>query len=200
MSKLVGITLRQECCSFSKETRDQLDIRFYSLLKECDLIPILLPNDETIVKEYLSKIKFSGFIFTGGGEPFPYSCYRTTRDCIEKILLEYSLVNDLPILGICRGMLVLGVYFGTELVKVKGHVGLKHKIINKNEEIQIKNSFHNWAIKEGNESIQVNKLSEDGVIEAVINEKNKIYGIMWHPERMNKYEYDDIEFIHNIFK
>lgn len=198
--KLVGITIKQEDCLLYKEVRDQLDTSFYSLLRECDIIPILLPNDDIIVKKYLDEMEFSGFILSGGGLPFPYSGRRTVRDYIENKLIEHSLVKDLPVLGICRGMQALGVYFGAKLVKVEGHVDVIHKIKDESGEIKVKNSFHNWAIKEGNELIHVSMFSEDGVVEAVVNEENQMHGIMWHPERMNKYEKDDIEYIRKIFR
>ena len=59
------------------------------------------------------------------------------------------LKNNLPVLGICQGMQVIGVRFGSKLIKVKNHVRKRHKLINLSKERFPKecNSFHNYSLK-----------------------------------------------------
>lgn len=129
----------------------------------------------------------------------------------DKFIYEYALTKDIPILGICGGMQLMGLVDNDREPKeilLKNNTDIKHfqkgikyvhdinivdhtllsKILNK-KEIKI-NSRHNYYIDKVNK-LKICAYSEDGLIEAVeIQDKKFVLGIQWHPESMLEYDLD----------
>lgn len=197
--KLIALTQRVEYIPCYKERRDCLDQKWYGLLKECGILPLIIPNNIDSAKELIYKLDISGFILTGGNNLLKYKGDAPERDNLEKFLIEYCIKTNKPLLGICRGMQNIQDYFGVSLEKVKWHIGLRHEIIIHGERV-IKNSFHSYGAKESTSYLSVIAKSNDGVIEAIRHVTYNICGIMWHPERNDPYETSDIEFISKFFQ
>lgn len=121
--------------------------------------------------------------------------------------LKYAYDEDIPVLGICLGMQVMGVLFGGVMIDINNHkkrLNYAHSItinkssklynIYKNNVIKV-NSRHKSVIK--NTKLMISAISNDGYIEA-IEDKNKRFfiGVQWHPESMITYD----EKQSNIFK
>lgn len=104
-----------------------------------------------------------------------------------------------PIIGICRGIQVLNVFFkGTLLQDIPSlyattlqHHQDNHIVHIQNStflsqylpsSIQV-NSFHHQNILKPSSLFHVNAISEDGLIEGI--ENHQILAFQWHPERMN---------------
>ena len=68
--------------------------------------------------EYLNIIKPEGLVLSGG-EDFGVN---KMRDLTEIKLLKYFVQKKKPIVGICRGMLLISKFFGAMLYKISGHV------------------------------------------------------------------------------
>jgi putative glutamine amidotransferase len=66
----------------------------------------------------------SAAILSGGGDPGD----DPEREYTETGILKYAEEKQLPVLGICRGMQMMGVYAGASLVEVSGHVRARHKV------------------------------------------------------------------------
>ncbi len=45
------------------------------------------------------------------------------RDVFELEVLKRAIGNNVPVLGVCRGLQLINHYYGGRLVKVKGHAG-----------------------------------------------------------------------------
>lgn len=88
-------------------------------------VPLLLPlsADKALLEQLVSML--DGLYLAGGDDIHPgrygqepylnESNYSPLRDEAELALLELALAKDLPILGICRGMQLLNVYYGGDL-------------------------------------------------------------------------------------
>jgi len=197
MMKLVGITQRIDEFIDRDETRDSLDQRLNSFVQAAGYIPVPIPNfsfehthreggKENHFSQWLNKFLPDAFILSGGsniGE-------NANRDMTENQILTYAEKRSLPMLGICRGMLMMAQRAGIALHKIENHVATKHKIHGEINELV--NSFHNLAIDSCPDEFSVLAQSLDGEIEAIRHRVLKWEGWMWHPERMVEFSKVDI--------
>ncbi len=165
--------------------------------------------DEKHIEEILSRCQ--GLILSGGGdiharffaqELHPKAnSVNTERDIFELRLCLAALERNFPMLCICRGMQVLNVALGGDILQhIEGHSFRKpsktHAInVNKNtrlheifqcDKIQV-NSRHHQSVGLPGKSIKITGFSEDGIVEAIEFEKAGFcIGLQWHPETMVK--------------
>lgn len=163
------------------------------------LIPISNFSD---LQKYKS-MKIDGIILSGGNDVNPL-LYEDKikeeldlveeRDVIEKEIIKLAIDKNIPLLGICRGMQMINIYFNGKLSKVQGHVKEKHQLKIIDEKFKkiignsiVTNSYHNWGIKHKDLAPQMKSFaeSEDGLIEGIYHPKYSILGLQWHPERKN---------------
>lgn len=180
-------------------------------------LPFIIPYfvDKQTIHQLSSHL--DGLLLSGGGdidpflfeeEPIPkLGSITPERDFLEVQLIHDMLVQDKPILGICRGCQILNVAAGGNMFQdiysqmekellqhaqqaPRYHVShmamiqkntLLHRIM---EEEQIKvNSFHHQAVKDLAQGFQVSALASDGVIEAFESREHSfVLGVQWHPE------------------
>lgn len=168
------------------------------------VMPILIPDltDEKLFSNFLNQI--DGFLFQGGtdidpkyyGEdPLNDECVGDhSRDDYELKVLDFAVKNKKPVLGICRGMQLINVYFGGSLyqdieIQVANHAHhrdlklydeLTHSIefqagslmgkLHAKCESKIVNSVHHQAIKE---------LGKNLLIDAICPHDKIIEGVTW---------------------
>ena len=124
--RILAISQRVDFIKDRSEFRDSLDQSIYRFFGKCGFSLLPLPNITNIkLSEKLNQFKISGIILSGGNDIGQYPA----RDKLELDLIQYSVKNSLPLLGICRGMQMLAKFYGSELIKIDGHVNVKHKII-----------------------------------------------------------------------
>ena len=209
MNKFIAITQRLDHIKDYNELRDCLDVRWYSFLKKINYSLIPLPNLSTAISlELLNKMKINGIILSGGNSLSSYSSNNNIaskiRDRFERKLIKFSLDNNIPILGVCRGMQMLNVYFKGSLISIKD--GKKrHKLISVKNKFKLPenvNSFHDWGISKETMSKNLTAIAHDtsNNIEAFMHKKKKIIGIMWHPERDYKFNKENLNLIKDFFK
>lgn len=172
--------------------------------------------------------KCDGFVLTGGVDVHPSfyngkaeyenspDLHECDRDIFEEKIYRYSQMNNLPLLGICRGMQLVNVLQGGKLIqdldssnqkhrKEEENTDKEHTIITGKDTLLYKiagspsghvNSAHHQAIDPNalGENLKANAHDEDDekIIEGLeFNDKtNKAFMlcVQWHPERMKDKE------------
>ena len=187
---IVGVTQRVDCITDRGEFRDALDQRVVQWLSQSGCLAVAVPNvlvDEegsnvNQLEHWLHAVRPSAFLLSGGNDIGEYP----KRDMTEHYLLSWAMQHELPVLGICRGMQMMAVWSGVDLVKVEGHAGARHQLeisIHKSEWPVCVNSFHNLRISTCPDGFDVLAKAEDGTIEAIKHSELPWEGWMWHPER-----------------
>lgn len=119
------------------------------------------------------------------------------RDDSELSLLAWAEARQLPVLGICRGMQLMGHRAGVALRPVTGHVATCHSLEGAPDEVV--NSFHSLALADCPSGYRVLARAADGTIEAIRHLSLPWEGWMWHPEREAIPRRQDIEAIRSVF-
>jgi putative glutamine amidotransferase len=212
MKQLVGVTLRVVEAPTYYELRDAISHDWIRFLTGMRAAPLLIPNSPSCLPQLLEQISVSALLLTGGnnvGTLEPDGHHGSTedewveRDTTEQKVIEFALQHDVPLLGVCRGMQVLNVFFGGEIVRdlaelgggSEDHVATTHEIEfvdpswrkRLGTSSAITNSFHKQAVTLPTLSSKLRALalSGDGVVEALYHPDHRIVGIQWHPERDN---------------
>ena len=194
-------------------------------------IPVILPITDNleVIKEQVKY--FDGLILSGGGDPDPNlygeDCLQELgditpeRDAFELAILEEFLKTKKPILGICRGLQLMNVFYGGTLYQDIKYVdtNIQHKqkwladlpthdinILENNILFEIfgkkarTNSFHHQMIKDLWKELTSIATANDGVVEAIQNKNYPFfYGVQWHPEMMSTRGNEDMKKIFDRF-
>jgi len=145
-------------------------------------------------------------LLPGGGdvEPWRYGQKNTAsrhlepeRDQAELELLARFTVLKKPILGICRGIQTINVFFGGTLCQdIPGHccfdgidrLHTVHTALSAFRdfcgETCIVNSAHHQTVDVLGSGLQAVQWAPDGTIEAVCHKTLPVWGVQWHPERL----------------
>jgi putative glutamine amidotransferase len=172
---------------------------------------LLVPPSEDGVEETLDAL--DGILFSGGADldPDVYGAeahpetngVRPERDRAELALLEAALARDMPVLAVCRGMQVMNVARGGDLVQhlpdvvgneshreVKGTFSEHPVRIEDGSKLDavvgdrapVKSSHHQGLGRVG-EGLREVAWADDGTIEGVEDPGRRFaLGVLWHPE------------------
>jgi gamma-glutamyl-gamma-aminobutyrate hydrolase PuuD len=155
---------------------------------------VLIPPDDHGIEEVLDAV--DGIVFSGGGDIGDSD----VRDRGEFALLTAALERDLPVLAICRGVEVLNVARGGDLVQhlpdVIGHE--EHRaVLGEFSQHPVRvdpdsrlgevrgdvMSHHHQGLGKIGGGLREVAWAEDGIVEAVEDpEKPFLVGVLWHPE------------------
>jgi len=199
---------------------DEKHSNYVNWLKEKEHIEIitLSPGNTDLG----SIINFDGIVLSGGIDMHPKYYHSSAvdymnapknfnekRDEFEMAVFESSQQNNIPLLGVCRGMQLVNCLLGGTLIQDIGTVANAIHRYEHNDKAHainiipgtllneitgvyrtVTNSAHHQAIDTIGRGLAINCTSDDGIIEGVewADKENKSYflGIQWHPERMYK--------------
>ena len=190
----IGVTQRLSKEASCGEIRENLSLDWGSFFETHlgSFIPLPLCYKISINK-YLDILGdgLKGIILSGGNDLsiFTDNELSEIRDEYELELLDYSLLHNIPVLGICRGAQIIAYKLGGLIKSVDNHVGT-HKIITSDQKLYNVNSFHRYGIVELPGICKTYAKSSDNIIEAY-SYKN-LYAQMPHIER-----HDGINYLEN---
>ena len=173
---------------------------------------LLLPGDERSPDELLDR--FEALMLVGGGDVAPERYGQQAvpqvygvepdRDEFEISLLHRALDRDVPTLCICRGMQVMNVAFGGDLVQ---HLPAEDRFMTHGvptdaesllhdvkllagsriaeaagAEVVSSSSHHHQGVDRLGDGLVATGWTEDGLVEAIESERGWIVGAQWHPE------------------
>lgn len=222
MKPIIAITgnqLTPNSGAFNGTTVSYTPQSFVSALQAAGAAPLIVPiSNPEEARTYIALA--DGLLLTGGydinpaqyGEdPIPQlQAIHPKRDASELALIEAALEKGIPILGVCRGMQLLNVYYGGTLyqdlpsqygqplqqhVQLSSfHVPIQQIAIQSGSYLQELlgveklwvNSFHHQGIKDLGEGLAATAATSDGIIEAIElqDTPSQVVGIQWHPEIM----------------
>ncbi len=196
--KLGVISQRVDAIKDYGEIRDGLDTQWYALLRQAGAGLVPLPNQPQVIPIVLERLQPDFIILSGGNNPVAYGGDAPERDAVDELLINFSIERTVPLLGVCRGMQSVGLFFGGTLKRVEGHVATRHMIRGKiNREV---NSYHGYALEETGQGLEVLARDDSEVIEAVCHKRYPVSGIMWHPERVAGFDNRDISLLRKCLK
>lgn len=167
-------------------------------------VPVILPPQAALRMAMLDRV--DGVILTGGDDIdvsrfgvalHPQaSCMAPQRQDAEfELLRELETRPNVPVLGICLGMQMMGFHRGNAMIQHLADV-LPNADRHRNDAVHTVDSergsplasgsvrsWHHQALAEA-KTFEIIARSDDGVIEGIIDPTRRFYvGVQWHPER-----------------
>ncbi len=197
--KVVAITQRVAAVPAYAERRDCLDQAWPKFLERCGLLALAIPNVPSVALRLCQDCNVAGLILTGGNDLAVLGGNAPERDQTESALLDWACAQQLPVIGVCRGMQLIQRRYGVPLERVEGHVSPDQTICIDGERTRV-NSYHCFGARETRAPLDVWAVADDGVIKAVRHARERILGIMWHPERLSPFRAADLELFRTAFR
>ena len=163
-------------------------------------LPIILPADANFRAELIAAV--DGVIIIGGDDVdtrplgIPLHPQAKVMDAARQtadfaLLKQLDATPEMPVLGICLGMQLMGIHHGAELIQ---HLGdqlpdsdrhrndYQHMVTSALGDGLVASSHHQALGSAAH--LEVIGVSDDGVIEAIRDAAKPFYvGVQWHPER-----------------
>lgn len=199
MKKII-ITQRNDFFEEIGEVRESIDQNLSRLVIECGYFPIQISSvcNTKMMDGFLTSINPAGIILSGGNDIGS----KIDRDNFENSILKWSISAKVPVLGICRGMQMINRFEGGTLEKTDDHVQVTHVLAGSENFGGLEvNSFHHFKISEKTLGNHLTPLAyaEDVSVEAFRHDTYLWMGIMWHPERENKFKLHNLNLFQKHF-
>lgn len=164
------IAISQREITIRGTTYDCLERGWYKLLDQHEIVPIPNGFERNIVN--------ADCLILSGGET------TESREFTETYCFSQARDKGIPVIGVCHGAFVLNRWLNGTNVPVTGHDKLNHAVFLE-DEWQTVNSYHRLKIDILSSEFNVLAYDQDLNIEAFKHKNNPIWGLVWHPERMD---------------
>lgn len=171
----MNIGLSQRILHYNNVAYDCLEHGWYNLLSGHTFFYI--PN--IIEQDYKELVRDLDLVILTGGDASPQ------RILVETKVLTQCYIQDKPVLGVCHGAFLINELEQGVNSTIENHYNTTHGIILEDEKYEV-NSFHMNQLKEVGADLNAIAHADDGSIEAFRHKNRKLWGLVWHPERMNK--------------
>ncbi|MBK9090354.1 MAG: gamma-glutamyl-gamma-aminobutyrate hydrolase family protein [Holophagales bacterium] len=175
------------------EERDAIARDWYGFLEWAipDADVLLVPNAGISVVGWARRLGLDGLILSGGDDPGS----APERDETERSLLADALDRSIPVLGVCRGLQFIQLYFGG---RIRGcdrslHVSTSHAVTILDDHRGplaagsqlIVNSYHTLAAPADalGADLVAFAVGPDRGAEGLFHRHHAVMGVQWHPER-----------------
>lgn len=196
--KLIAVSQRVDASPYYAEKRDGLDQRWWPLLQAADLCPLILPNQLELAQALISHCQPEGVLLTGGNSHLSCQGDAPERDALDSWLIDWVQAENKPLLGICRGMQSLQIAFGLNLERVENQCQAQQQVCIEGQWHEV-NSYHDWGTRQHLPGFETWATEQNGVIKAIRHPQLPLWGIMWHPERLQPYREADIKLFRQVF-
>jgi putative glutamine amidotransferase len=210
MGRRIGLTMRSARAESYVEERDAIARDWYGFLEwalpDADLL--LVPNAGISVVGWARRLGLDGLILSGGDDPGS----APERDETERSLLSDALDRSIPVLGVCRGLQLIQLYFGGRIRECDRslHVSTSHTVTLSNGyrgplepgSQLIVNSYHALAAPAdalGSDLVAF-AVSPDLGAEGLLHRYHAVTGVQWHPERTKPYAAFDRWLVRNALR
>ena len=152
---------------------------------------------------------YDGLLLPGGGDIDPRlfnqlsagtRSFDPKLDRIQLGILEAFVAEKKTVLGICKGMQLINIYFGGDMIQhlptSKAHEYAGEDQLHESEALKdsflanlyggrfVVNSAHHQGVKAPGRGISFVQFAEDGVVEGLSHISLPVFGVQWHPERL----------------
>lgn len=160
---------------------------------------------------HISKVHTSShLLLPGGGDITPAFFGKknagsqnidTELDILQLQALEYAVREKKPVLGICKGMQVINVFFGGTILQDMPNAA-SHRYLATGDQMHdttilpdtflsslygeslVVNSAHHQCIEKLGKELVIAQYAHDHTPEALYHKSLPVYGVQWHPERL----------------
>jgi N5-(cytidine 5'-diphosphoramidyl)-L-glutamine hydrolase len=195
--KTVGITQRDLPPNEYGEVRYALDVRWYAFLAVCGAVVVPLPGDAEQALRTVAHLGLDALVLSGGDDLAAYGGGAPARDRAEQALLRWAIDEDVPVIGVCRGMQLIAHSFGTPLIPVSGHAAVRHEITTSAGERRDVNSYHRFGVRDVVPPLEADAVCGN-VVEQMHHRSARVVGIMWHPEREERFCSQDVALMETL--
>lgn len=204
--------------AYKKEPIDQINrvaFEYIEAVEDSWVIPYIIPCNVKNVDAYIENM--DAFIFPGWIDIDPSFYWEelngskgimTKNDEFLLNFMKKIIESWKPILGICKGMQLINIYFWGKLVQHLKTADFHDQYEKHNESIDVAiimedsfiheifstkelpiNSLHHQAVSTLGKDLKIVATSKyDGTIEGIEHTSLPIYGVQWHPERLKDHK------------
>ncbi|WP_307992158.1 gamma-glutamyl-gamma-aminobutyrate hydrolase family protein [uncultured Clostridium sp.] len=220
-----GVFSEMASSEYFSYTYCRVDIAYINSVIKAGGVPVILPitSNEEAIEEQVKIL--DGIILSGGPDPNPLLFDEEPSEklgtiCVERDDFEMKLINAAnkhkkPMLGICRGIQILNIFFGGTLYQDICYAegtqlkhfqstslgALTHTIDIEEDSFlydilgnkTVTNSYHHQSINKIASDFKLTASSRDGIIEAIekIDDDSFIIGVQFHPEIMANTDHEN---------